>query len=228
MASLPSEPGPHPPAEVPDPLLSEEEASEDEDDGIDPAVYEVACRTCGCTLSRRGMMVCLITDASKSLYSTDIPTDSIREHGAPRTIETCECLIRRLDCTGCDREVGYHVTRPCEVCTLHEHNGHYWLFLAAAVAAAKRHAARRDAAGSDAAGSDAAGSDAAGSDAAGGVLRWSELAYNGVEDGPAAAARAAGDGAEEERCPVCFCCRATQPTACRPAHPLLRRPAWRG
>ena len=210
MASPPAEPRPHPPAEVPDPLLSEEEASEDEDDGIDPAVYEVACRTCGCTLSRRGMMVCLITDASKSLYSTDIPTDSIREHGAPRTIETCECLIRRLDCTGCDREVGYHVTRPCEVCTLHEHNGHYWLFLAAAVAAAKRYAARRDEAGSD---------------EAEGVLRWSELAYNGVEDGPAAAGREGGDGAEEERCPVCFCRRATKPTACRPAHPLLRPPS---
>ena len=144
-----------------DPLLSEEEDpeedpeehpeedSEDDEDRIDPAVYQVACGKCGCTLSRRSMMVCLVTDRSKSLYSTDIPTDGIREHGAPRTIETCECLIRRLGCSGCEHVVGYHVTQPCEVCTLHDHNGHYWLFLAAAVAAAKRYATRRGEAGSD-------------------------------------------------------------------------------
>ena len=200
-----------------DPLLSEEEYpeedpeedSEDDEDRIDPAVYQVACGKCGCTLSRRSMMVCLVTDRSKSLYSTDIPTDGIREHGAPRTIETCECLIRRLGCSGCEHVVGYHVTQPCEVCTLHDHNGHYWLFLAAAVAAAKRYATRRGEAGSDEAGGGAEGG--------GTVLRWSQLAYNGVEDGPAAAGKEGGDEADEqvavtddeERCPVCFCCCAT-------------------
>ena len=204
------EPGQHDEAEPgqddEDPLLSEEEEdSEDDEDSIDPTVFQVACGKCGCTLSRRGMMVCLVTDRSKSLYSTDIPTDGIREHGAPRTIETCECLIRSLGCSGCEHEVGYHVTQPCEVCTLHDHNGHYWLFLAAAVAAAKRYATRRGEAGSDEAGGGAEGG--------GMVLRWSQLAYNGVEDGPAAAGKEGGDEADEqvavtddeERCPVCFC-----------------------
>ena len=88
-----------------DPLLSEEEVSEDDEDSIDPTVFQVACGTCGRMLSQRGMMVCLITDPSKSLYSTDIPTDGIREHGAPRTIETCECLIRRVTCSSCEHEV---------------------------------------------------------------------------------------------------------------------------
>ena len=211
-----------------DPLLSEEEEdSEDDEDSIDPTVFQVACGKCGCTLSRRGMMVCLVTDRSKSLYSTDIPADGIREHGAPRTIETCECLIRSLGCSGCEHEVGYHVTQPCEVCTLHDHNGHYWLFLAAAVAAAKRYAARRGEAGSDEAGGEAAlaaGSGEVGGGGAGGgagceaegggtVLRWSQLAYNGVEDGRAAAREEGGEEADgegaaagdEERCPVCFC-----------------------
>ena len=73
------------------------------------------------------------------------------------------------------------MTQPCEVCTLHDHNGHYWLFLAAAVAAAKRCAARRGEAGDDEAGGGAEGG--------GTVLRWSELAYNGVEVGPAAAGK---------------------------------------
>ena len=45
------------------------------------------------------------------------------------------------------------------------------------------------------------------------VLRWSQLAYNGVEDGRAAAREEGGEEADgegaavddEERCPVCFC-----------------------
>ena len=117
-----------------DPLLSEEEVSEDDEDSIDPTVFQVACGTCGRMLSQRGMMVCLITDPSKSLYSTDIPTDGIREHGAPRTIETCECLIRRVTCSSCEHEVtdptpshhaipplhllGTHVVTDCHVVTL--------------------------------------------------------------------------------------------------------------
>ena len=85
-----------------DPLLDEEDCDDDSDgdghDDIDPPVYQVDCKHCNNTLTRRGMSVFLIADPSKSLFSTDIPTDGLREQGEPRNIETCGCLIRRLEC----------------------------------------------------------------------------------------------------------------------------------
>ena len=192
-----------------EPRAPEESAAADDDDSdddsirVDPPVHELSCRACSKTLTRRGMSVFLIADPAVGLYSTDIPTDGSSEFGSPLPIDTCECLIRRLHCSDCSSDVGYHVVTPCEECCLHEHNGHYWLFSAAAV-----HARARERESNDV--------------SAAAPLTWSQLAYNGVEEGfesdedetrqqndedeVEARSDAAGDAATDANiCPICFC-----------------------
>ena len=244
-----------------DPLLDEEDCDDDSDgdghDDIDPPVYQVDCKHCNNTLTRRGMSVFLIADPSKSLFSTDIPTDGLREQGEPRNIETCGCLIRRLECarrqmgrfgveaptstktgeplprnessfcqscrlllrrrcSGCSADVGYHVTQPCDICILHEHNGHFWLFAAAHVSAARRYVGSPAASASGEAGRDGVGGRGPDIGAGGGgtPLLWSRLAYNGVEgpdeeEGGGSAQEEeeeeGAEGPEGGRCPICFC-----------------------
>lgn len=100
--------------------------SEDDSDE-DPAVLLLACEECGTTVSERGVQVVLVADPQSSLFSTDIPTEALRE-GDHRMIPTCDCYARTVHCAGCGSTVGYHVLRPCAVCGEAEHNGHYWLF----------------------------------------------------------------------------------------------------
>ena len=148
----------------------------------DPPVYAVECKACRRALSQRGMAVFLIAKPTTGLYSTDIPSEgNHREVGEPEQIDTCECLIRRLECAGCSAEVGYHVTRPCEACCLHDHNGHFWLFKAAAVEASKRECRP-----------------ASEAEGAATLLTWSMMSYNGAE--------ASDEPLEEgERCAICYC-----------------------
>lgn len=189
---------------MPEEAPATEEDQDDSDDGdsihVDPPVHELSCCSCSRTLTKRGMSVFLIADPTVGLYSTDIPTDGSREFGSPQPIDTCECLIRRLRCSDCSSDVGYHVVQPCEACCLHEHNGHYWLFSAAAV-----HARERVCEGNLSAAT---------------PLTWSQLAYNGVEEGFESdedrpqqqvdenelEARADSPrAADVDICPICFC-----------------------
>ena len=108
-------------------LLPDESSSEDDDDdAASPPVLNIACAACSTHLTRRGMQVFLVADNS-SLFSTDIPSDDIRE-GGNHPIETCQCQASSVHCRGCDAIVGYHVTTVCGLCGDAEHNGHFWLF----------------------------------------------------------------------------------------------------
>ena len=108
-------------------LLPDESSSEDDDDdAASPPVLNIACAACSTHLTRRGMQVFLVADNS-SLFSTDIPSDDIRE-GGNHPIETCQCQASSVHCRGCDAVVGYHVTTVCGLCGDAEHNGHFWLF----------------------------------------------------------------------------------------------------
>ena len=142
------------------------------------------------------MEVFLVAEPTSSLFSTDIPTRSVRE-GEQKIIETCACYARSVHCVGCETIVGYHVRQvnrikrslslcvarrgkaaahghalvsrspsfqPCTICGSAEHNGHFWLFTAAAVTSTLREG-----------------------------ITWRDLPYNGAEDPePAAAAQAPG------------------------------------
>ena len=101
-----------------------------------PPVVSITCAACATTLSSRGMRVFLVADNS-TLFSTDIPSDSVRE-GGPRPIPTCECVASDVHCQGCEARVGYHVLQPCRLCISAENNGHYWLFDETAVSWAER------------------------------------------------------------------------------------------
>ena len=132
----------------------EEEEEEDDDDSISesPPVMNLLCTNCETTLTTRGMEVFLVAEPSSKLYSTDIPSDSVRE-GGRKIIDTCECDARALHCVGCQSYVGYHVRQPCRVCGSADHNGHFWLFSADDVSSM-----RRD------------------------NLTWADLPYNGAEE----------------------------------------------
>ena len=102
----------------------------DEDDdsyGPSPPALELACAECQQVLSVRGMRVYLVADDAAPLYSTDIPSDALRE-GGERHIPTCACAARNVFCCRCEHTVGYHVTAPCSDCSQAGHNGHFWLF----------------------------------------------------------------------------------------------------
>ena len=116
---------------------SGEESEEDEDGfGKPPPVLSISCAACDGVLTQRGMSVFLVADGS-TLYSTDIPSDSLRVAGT-RTIPTCECRAEDVRCGGCESIVGYHVLQPCSLCGSAEHNGHFWLFDEAAVNGTER------------------------------------------------------------------------------------------
>eukprot|EP00445_Apocalathium_hangoei_P064810 CAMPEP_0204115466 /NCGR_PEP_ID=MMETSP0361-20130328/4839_1 /ASSEMBLY_ACC=CAM_ASM_000343 /TAXON_ID=268821 /ORGANISM="Scrippsiella Hangoei, Strain SHTV-5" /LENGTH=202 /DNA_ID=CAMNT_0051066119 /DNA_START=1 /DNA_END=606 /DNA_ORIENTATION=- len=120
--------------------LATSDCSEDDEEGADPDVFEVRCVArpdCCASLSLRAVKVFLVADSSRSLFSTDIPTDAVRE-GQRIELPTCRCDARRIHCNVCSGDVGYHVVQPCEVCGASDHNGHYWLFAADAVQAAFR------------------------------------------------------------------------------------------
>ena len=140
-------------------LSTDVEDVEDEDDSEEPyssdssqdlAVLTLTCH-CGEILSKRGLQVSLVADPTRSLFSSDIPTDALRE-GSARIIQTCSCAACSVHCRRCKQPVGYHVQRPCEICSAGEHNGHFWLFDQDGVSATPR-----------------------------GIV-WSELPYNGASD----------------------------------------------
>lgn len=167
----------------------EDESGEEELDDISEEVAEVMqlrCantdKNCSVTLTMRGMKVYLVTDPSSALFSSDIPTEAVRE-GDRLELSTCACHAHRLHCAECATQVGYHVVEPCRICASAEHNGHFWLFDAAVVRAEPR-----------------------------GML-WSELPYNGAEDGDADLAE---DGQlQAERCVICLSCPMWRPTRVR-------------
>jgi hypothetical protein len=161
--------------ESPQPEGNDSEASFDEDDGSisnsdigddddddDPSgflnarVLNIHCTGCDSVLSERGMRVFLVAEPETSLYSTDIPSPGVRE-GGDEPIPTCACAACKLHCTSCEAEVGYHVLRPCSLCSSAGHNGHFWLF-SKGVSSAPR-----------------------------GSLVWSSLPYNGASSEDAAA-----------------------------------------
>ena len=129
--------------------IESEGESEDEAEG-DPGVLQLACACCRNVLSHRGMSVFLVADPASSLYSTDIPTDELRESQERKLIATCDCFALAVECSRCGTQVGYHVVRPCAICAQSDHNGMYWLLEHLAVVATDR------------------------------GLRWSELPYNGA------------------------------------------------
>ena len=104
----------------------EDSSDSGESIAVSAPVGSIGCSGCSTELSARGMQVFLVMDGS-TLFSTDIPSDSLRE-GGPRIIPTCECVATDVLCRGCDATVGYHVLTPCSVCASAEHNGHFWLF----------------------------------------------------------------------------------------------------
>ena len=203
--------------------------SSDEDECVGPPpVVRLNCRVCACTLTSRGMQVWLVADVEKSLFSTDIPTDSVRE-GDPKLIPTCQCYACSVHCIGCDTVVGYHVRNPCEVCSSADHNGHFWLFESSEVTQNTREG-----------------------------VTWADLSYNGAEEEDAQRGEGlVPKGQEEEEedteadldaepaCAVCTACpmwRPTQVAECRHVFcfgcisrevdmrgrcPLCRRPAMR-
>ena len=116
------------------------DSEQDDDDSMasaDGPVLALTCKCCGTTVSERGLQVFLVADPTSSLYSTDIPTDELRE-GEQKVIATCDCFTRTVHCCQCQSAVGYHVLRPCAVCGQGENNGHYWLFDQGAVVAKER------------------------------------------------------------------------------------------
>lgn len=117
----------------------ESDDSEGHPQGADPEVFELRCATAGCVLrlSSRGTKVWLVADPSASLYSTDIPTEAVREADFVQ-LPSCACRARSVLCTKCLAAVGYHVVEPCSPCASAEHNGHYWLFYAHAVTGTSR------------------------------------------------------------------------------------------
>ena len=119
--------------EVREPSPSDSDESDAE--GL-PPVLALRCAACSAELSTRGMQVFLVADNS-SLFSTDIPSDAIEEGGA-HPITTCECAARDVLCRFCKTVVGYHVTRPCQLCSAAEHNGHFWLFCEESIAFEER------------------------------------------------------------------------------------------
>lgn len=123
-----------------DDIISGASGSYDEEDdefGAPAPVLSLSCAACSSPLSSRGVCVYLVADVSASLFSTDIPSDWLRE-GGPREIPTCECRAVNIHCRGCESRVGYHVVQPCTGCTLADHNGHFWLFDATGVNAVDR------------------------------------------------------------------------------------------
>ena len=89
-----------------------------------PPVMSLTCRQCHARLTERGMEVFLVANPASSLFSTDIPTDNLCE-GEPKPIPSCACVAVSVLCCHCSQTVGYHVTRPCDLCSLGGHNGHF-------------------------------------------------------------------------------------------------------
>jgi len=105
------------------------EEDDDEEEEID--VLSLSCARCSTRLTNRAMQVFLVAEPTSSLFSTDIPSDGVRE-GAHRIIPTCSCDACDVHCHHCHKTCGYHVHHPCELCG-QDNNGHYWLFNADAV-----------------------------------------------------------------------------------------------
>ena len=103
----------------------EEGESDDDESELDfdqSPVLTLSCAGCSMVVSERGMQVFLVADHS-SLFSTDIPSPSVRQGGG-RKIPTCDCTAVDIHCNGCQSIVGYHVLRPCALCGSADHNGH--------------------------------------------------------------------------------------------------------
>ena len=124
---------------------SDSDSEEEEVTEADAVVYEVRCLQCQSILSSRAMKVLLVAvaDTALSLFSTDIPADSVTTtttttagdtlSSTPHSIYTCACSAEKSFCRECGSAVGYHVLQPCTVCNEYEHNSHFWLFLSEAV-----------------------------------------------------------------------------------------------
>eukprot|EP00927_Polykrikos_kofoidii_P079941 TRINITY_DN76795_c0_g1_i1.p1 TRINITY_DN76795_c0_g1~~TRINITY_DN76795_c0_g1_i1.p1 ORF type:complete len:311 (+),score=59.76 TRINITY_DN76795_c0_g1_i1:67-999(+) len=106
-----------------------------------PDVLNLHCVDCSQLLCTRGMEVILVSDASKKLFSTDFWPVCVTESSVEHQHECCKCCIRDVACGHCSRVVGYHVIQPCESCSKHGHNEHYWLMWGDNVRAEPRHGA---------------------------------------------------------------------------------------
>lgn len=166
----------------------DEDQDEDEDEEFEDEdaveVWELRCAAtegCHVSLSLRGMAVRLVAEISTVLFSSDIPSEAVGL-GAVRVIETCSCQARHVICGGCRAAVGYHVVKPCELCALAGHNGHFWLFPSSSVTGSKR------------------------------GLLWSELPYNGRTQPEVDGADAEPAAAAPEACLICAAAPMWRPT----------------
>ena len=183
-------------------------------DLADPLVYVLRCSHCETELTRRGMRVWLCADSTTRLFSTDIPTEALVEEACAKSAPLCHCRIRDVSCSSCRGRagsfragecapapltpavpallgtVGYHVIAACFACDDggegDGNNGHYWLLHGEGVAAAPRERRGRR-------------------------VLWSELPYNGVEEGSGEEGEEGGeeggeDGGRRSAATLCSIC----------------------
>ncbi|KAG1137677.1 hypothetical protein G6F37_011844 [Rhizopus arrhizus] len=75
-------------------------------------VYKLTCKHCHTILSARSMKDILLSNAQIELFSTDTPSERIRD----------------VACLKCGCVIGYHVISPCIQCLESCNNGHFWMF----------------------------------------------------------------------------------------------------
>jgi hypothetical protein len=117
--------------------FDENEAFSGSEEAEATVAFELSCSACTQLISRRAVHVYLCADATKELYSLDVPLEgAVTEEGVPYTIDSCSCTVRTTACSNCRTEVGYHVVGACVFCSeLSDNNTHYWMFNGAVAAA---------------------------------------------------------------------------------------------
>ena len=107
-----------------------------EDHANQGAVYNLYCSNCHRWVCSRGQAVFLIS-TRQPLFSTDLVVEEM-EAGELYKIDTCDCMIKDIQCHSCDSILGYHVIDACQSCLSGGNNGHYFMMKAEAVYGRKR------------------------------------------------------------------------------------------
>jgi len=102
-------------------------------------IMDLACSSCGHTLSSRGMLVRLVADVATTMYSTDVrPTNTVALGVLVVVPGQCDCQVQDFACL-CGLRTGYEMVQPCASCMMtQEDGGHRWFLSSRCVSAVPR------------------------------------------------------------------------------------------
>lgn len=94
---------------------------------MDNLVYTIKC-ACATTLTQRAKKTTLVCNMAKVIYASDFSTSNLIESTEIHNFSMCDCKIRDVSCKTCNKNIGYHVIKPCLACSSSSYLPFFWLF----------------------------------------------------------------------------------------------------